>query len=412
MFTDKTAVALIAAAKANGIEPAAMLAIVEVETGGKMFEDDGRTPSLLYERHVAYREANKRSPSLLARFRSAGLALPKWNPPAQYQDERSSPMRLALIEKARGIDPEVADRSASWGLGQTMGFLCTDLGFETAQEMVEHMVGSMTGQIDCMVRELKHSHLIEPLNAHDWPHVARIYNGAGYAKNAYDKKLAAAYARWVRKVSTIMPAGDEAPPRPTPPEQHLSSDEVKQIQMRLRDLGYAEVGDPDGHWDTRVTGAVSAFQAHEGITVTGHYDDVTAAALNTADERPIAIGRALTTADDLKAGGSDTIAHADNASWWAKLKMGAGATFVGGGTASQMGLLDNAQNQLDKVNQARGMWGQVHDIIAPVFASTGVIVAGVILIAAGIAVYYAAQQIRARRVDDHRTGVHAGPSED
>jgi len=53
MFPDKVTFALIAAAKANGIEPAALCALVEVETGGKLFEADGRTPQFLYERNAS-----------------------------------------------------------------------------------------------------------------------------------------------------------------------------------------------------------------------------------------------------------------------------------------------------------------------------------------------------------------------
>jgi hypothetical protein len=37
------------------------------------------------------------------------------------------------------------------------------------------------------------------LRARNWPSFARGYNGPAYAQNAYDKKMAAAYARWKAK---------------------------------------------------------------------------------------------------------------------------------------------------------------------------------------------------------------------
>src|SRR5579885_879088 len=180
MFNDNVAHAIVAAAQKHGIDPAALLAIVEVETGGKTFEQDGRTPQLLYERHIARRESKKKSDDVHAAFRRAGLAIPHWSRSTQYRDERTSAMRLDLIARARAINADVADRSASWGLGQTMGFLAEELGFSSAAEMVAHQTGSVDGQIDCMVRELRHSDLIKSLNAHDWVRVARVYNGAGY----------------------------------------------------------------------------------------------------------------------------------------------------------------------------------------------------------------------------------------
>src|SRR5579875_2060949 len=100
MFDRAIVQAAMEAADKHGIDPASLLALIEVETGGEAFERDGRTPRLLYERHVAWREAGKKSKAMLARFVAAGLAIPRWNRATQYRDERTSAMRLALLEKA------------------------------------------------------------------------------------------------------------------------------------------------------------------------------------------------------------------------------------------------------------------------------------------------------------------------
>jgi hypothetical protein len=154
MFSKTLIDAIVAEAGKSGIEPAALLALVEVETSGAPFEQDGRTPTLLYERHVAWRQAAKISKRLQSAFAAAGLAIPKWSRSTQYKDQGTSAKRLALIARARAVNAEIANQSASWGVGQTMGFLYPELGFESACAMVEHMAGNLAGQIACMVQRV------------------------------------------------------------------------------------------------------------------------------------------------------------------------------------------------------------------------------------------------------------------
>lgn len=396
MFSDQVTHALVAAAQAAGIEPAALCALVEVETGGKLFEQDGRTPQLLYERHVAYREASK--VGKLAAFVAKGLAIPKWNRATQYRDERTSAQRLDLMARAKAIDEETALRSASWGLGQTMGFLAPSLGFATAREMVAHQTGSIDGQIDCMVREIKRSHLVEPMNAHDWPHVARIYNGSGYAANQYDSKLAEAHKRWARKVETVAPGGV---PREAPPEQSLSRDEVREVQSRLRELGYHEVGSVDGAWGTRTAGALAAFQAHEGLPVTSHLDQATRDALDAAEARPVDRERADVQPGDLKEAGSTTVGNAQSVGVVGKIL---GALGLGGGVADTTGALDKVKAATEQVGTLRDLSGTISDVAGWavghwwIFAAIG-----------GFFIVRWAGKIIEARLADHRSGAHAGP---
>ena len=366
MFSDAIANEIVKAANQNGVEPAALLAIVEVETGGKPFENDGRTPTLLYERHVAWREAGKRGQ--LAAFKKAGLAIPRWNRAVQYQDQRTSAQRIALIERARRIDPEIACRSASWGIGQTMGFNAEMLGYPNATRMVEALIGNLAAQLDCLLRELKKSDLVKSLNAHEWVRVARLYNGAGYAANRYDTKLADAYRRWSRKIDQLG--------RPTPPEQKLAPDEIRNIQRRLRNLGYHEVGRIDGIWGPRTVAALSAFQHHEGLPVSGHFDAAThQALLMVMVRRPVSIERQAATINDLRRAGSETIKQADNLAKLAAAKITAGTSVV---TASV----------------SHPNWT--------------IIACGVTLIAAGLVALWIASKIKSNRLADHSSGEHAG----
>jgi hypothetical protein len=204
--------AVIRAARVNRWDPAALLAVVEIESGGKLFEDDGRTPRLLFERHVFYRELGKRQPEKLGLAVSAGLAIPKWNRATQYKDQGTSKGRLAVLASARGIDADCANRSCSWGLGQTMGFNAEGLGFENATELVDYMQqGGVAAQIDCMIREIRRNRLETALTKRDWAAFARGYNGPGYAQNQYDTRLAAAYRKWKAALDPNDPETGDAP---------------------------------------------------------------------------------------------------------------------------------------------------------------------------------------------------------
>ena len=403
MFNDTVVAALVRAADGAGIKRAALLALVETETAGKPFEDDGRTPALLYERHVAWLEAGKVSQKLRAAFAVAGLAIMKWSRATQYKDQRNSSSRLALIGKARAINAEVANRSASWGLPQIMGFNAEGIGFETATHMVAYMTADLDAQIDVLVRNLRKMNLIAALNRGDWVRVARTYNGPGYAANRYDVKLADANKRWERKLVTLAAARKAAP---LPAEQSMSVADLKEVQRQLRVLGYAEAGEPNGVWGTRSVAAVAAFQAHEGLPVNGSIDDATREALAIAVPREASKDRARATADDLSS--SRTIKAADKLGLIAKIKAGVGSLIVGGGGAEYLGVIDRAQEGIEKIDQVKGVWESATDLLGAAFSSPTVIIAGVILIGGGVAVYFLANAIRSYRVEDHNSGAHAG----
>lgn len=231
MFSNEVTNAVIAAASAHAIRPAALLALIQVETAGHSFEVDGKTPTLLFERHVCYREAQKAG--CLAPFVNAGLAIPHWNRATQYRDEATSQERIALIEKARAINVEIANRSASWGIGQTMGFNAPSLGYASATAMIEDFK-TLDGQIDGLIRELTVNHIVKPLNDGDYKTVARLYNGPGYAQNHYDTRLAEAEAQWHRELAAnpVRPAV-AAEQHPAPPAARIDVAAHKQLTANL-----------------------------------------------------------------------------------------------------------------------------------------------------------------------------------
>ena len=188
-------------------------AIIEVEAAGSGFDKLGR-PKMLFEPHVFWRHLGagpKRD-----RAASLGIAYAKWKP-GNYPSD--SYPRLA---QALDLDVEAALKSASWGLTQILGENNVDLGYLTAAGMVVAFCNGEAAQLAGTVALIKSKGLSGKLKAHDWPAVARGWNGPGYAANHYDDKLAAAFAKWKRIPDTpwspgtvsAAPAPVVDPPKP------------------------------------------------------------------------------------------------------------------------------------------------------------------------------------------------------
>ena len=161
-------------------------AILDVESRGKGFDSKGR-PIILFERHWFYRflSGAKRNEAV-----RKGLAVDKWSRATYNQDQYS------LLLRAIEIDETAALKSASWGLGQVMGFNHSLAGYDTVQDFVFAMMDDEDNHLEAMVSFIINAGLDDELRRHDWAGFAKGYNGAGYKANNYDTRLAKAYARW------------------------------------------------------------------------------------------------------------------------------------------------------------------------------------------------------------------------
>lgn len=172
---------------------AAIKAFEEVESKGDGFLPDGH-PVILFERHVMYRRTKAkygftRADALVKQF--PDLINPK---AGGYGKTSEQPGRLDRAAKL--IDRECAIESASWGLFQIMGFHWKALGYPSLQAFVNAMYRSEADQLEAFVRFIKINPSIHrALKARDWAKVAAGYNGPSFKINAYDTKLAAAFAR-------------------------------------------------------------------------------------------------------------------------------------------------------------------------------------------------------------------------
>jgi len=174
-----------------GVEAAAFRAVIAVEAAGSGFDRAGR-PKALFERHHFHKHL-KDTPALLAQAVSAGLAYPKWG---EKPYPKGSDAVYAEIERACAIEKEAALLSTSWGLGQIMGSNFKMAGCASVEEMVEQACASEANQLRQMASFIRSAGLQDELKKKDWAKFARGYNGPGYAKNAYDTKLAAAYKKF------------------------------------------------------------------------------------------------------------------------------------------------------------------------------------------------------------------------
>ncbi|QUS34931.1 N-acetylmuramidase family protein [Falsirhodobacter algicola] len=168
-------------------------AVIDVETAGGGFDRQGR-PRMLFEPHIFWRElpeAKRRSAE------RAGLAYARWGE-APYPADSYPRLEMAML-----LDSRAALRSASWGLGQIMGFNHKAAGYDTVQGMVAAFMDDEAAQLEGMVCFIRSEGLDDELRRHDWSAFARGYNGAGYATHGYHTRLAAAYAKWARIPDTV-----------------------------------------------------------------------------------------------------------------------------------------------------------------------------------------------------------------
>jgi len=183
---------IAAQAKALGIEAAALRAVIEVECRGSGFNEDG-TPVILFERHIMRQRliANKRDIDLsLISVERPDLCSKSTGAYGLYSAQHGRLNAAAQYHRDSALE------SASWGIGQVMGYHWHALGYPSLQAFINVMYKDEASQLDAMCRYIKVNNLVNALKNKDWKAFARGYNGKAYAKNSYDIKLANAYKKW------------------------------------------------------------------------------------------------------------------------------------------------------------------------------------------------------------------------
>jgi len=224
-----------------GVTEAEVWAVLTVETRGFGFLQD-RRPQILFERHVFHRLTQGRHDR-----ENADISNAKAGGYAGGAEEYSR------LEKAMRLDLKAALQSASWGIGQVMGFNYRIAGYASINAMVAAMAKSENAQLLAMAKFIKGKKLDRALQRRSWVSFARGYNGPEFKKNEYDARLAAAHAKY----TLIHP--DLA---------------FRTAQAALRNLGI-DPGPIDGFRGRRTRSALMQFQERSGLPETGELDQDT-----------------------------------------------------------------------------------------------------------------------------------------
>ena len=183
------------AAKELNVEVAAIRAVAEVESAGVGILADGR-PAILYEAHVFHKETGGKHANAKDR-RGVKLSSPTWDRSLYGATGAAQHNRY---EDARALNADAANKACSWGMFQILGQNHKACGFDNSQDFVDAMwTGGAPAHLDAFVKFIQANKLDGALRAKNWASFARGYNGPAYAQNAYDKKMASAYARWKAK---------------------------------------------------------------------------------------------------------------------------------------------------------------------------------------------------------------------
>jgi hypothetical protein len=224
-----------------GVSESEIWAVLTVETRGFGFLAD-RRPQILFERHVFHRLTNGAHDNAnadISKSKAGGYI--------------GGSGEYGRLEKAMQLDKTAALQSASWGIGQIMGFNFKVAGYGSTDKLVAGMVKDENAQLQAMANFIKGNNLAGALQRNNWVSFARGYNGEGFKRNEYDTRLAAAHAKF--KVS-------------------LPDLSLRTAQAALQYLGM-DPGPIDGIRGRRTFSALIRFQEEEGLGETGLLDQDT-----------------------------------------------------------------------------------------------------------------------------------------
>lgn len=169
-----------------GFNIAVLLAFIEVETGGKGFNTDGK---IMIQFEPSWFKKN-------APFAPSGL----WSVnKVDVQNKEWLAFNDAFSKSSDG-----AMKSTSIGLGQIMGFHFERLGFKTVGAMWDHAKESLENQIWQIAKFIDTApKLKQAILDKDWFTIASIYNGTGfialarkYRREPYNISMKKAYEKY------------------------------------------------------------------------------------------------------------------------------------------------------------------------------------------------------------------------
>ncbi|PCI03940.1 MAG: peptidoglycan-binding protein [Hyphomicrobiales bacterium] len=256
MFDENLSSTIEKIASELNIEPAALKAVVQVESAGRLSVNiAGRAePLIRFEGHYFYKllPLAKRNIAVAQGLASAKAGTIK-NPLTQKG-------RWRLLRRAMEINRAAALESVSWGLGQVMGSHWRWLGYASIDALVVEAREGTAGQIRLMARYIEKANLAEKLRAHDWAGFARAYSGPAYRKYKYHTKLKNSYGNFSA-------SGSHKPLKNKMSMLQYGSagKVVSELQKNLTSLGYFLIA--DGDFGPATERAVRQFQVEHHLVV-------------------------------------------------------------------------------------------------------------------------------------------------
>ena len=206
------------------------------------------------------------------------------------------------------------------------------LGFEDNPEALR----DPDTAFETAVREWKARGCNELADADDVVGICKAINGGTNGLVEQKRYLAKAVTIWTDDVDDdLIPlpgAGlEEEPPVPLPPISRPPSYDLRAVQVRLKELGYTEVGNPNGEMGDLTKTAILAFRSEHGLPLMNTIDEQFLTALWDAKPRVLAPARTEATAEEVRQQVPEVKANWLSRAWaWF---MGGGAGLVGVATA-------------------------------------------------------------------------------
>jgi hypothetical protein len=247
-----------------GVDAAKMHAVAAVEVGA--IEHPGLGPPIVrFEVHMFLKYVGT---SNVVQLRDAETAWHKdahWyrnDPDANWERVHSGSQsdEWGALVRCMEEDPVAAWKSASYGVGQLMGWHADLLGFDSARRMAgKAMAGGIPAQIKQWGKYIerdKDGAMLDALRSGDWETFVRFYNGPGQIPY-YTNALVMRYEEAV-DVLANPPSDAEA----------IALDTWRARQQALVALGY-DPGPVDGVKGPSTTRALKAFQSDHGLNPDG-----------------------------------------------------------------------------------------------------------------------------------------------
>lgn len=173
------------------IEVACIKAVTEVESSGEGFLNGH--PKVLFEPHIFWKELRFRGIDPNAHLEgNTDILYIEWGskPYGKYSEQ------WGRLERARAINEDAANSSASWGMFQILGKYFFQAGYMALHEFVSDMEKSEAQHLTAFCNLVKYRNLDDELRNKLWAQFAKAYNGQQYKKNAYHIKLEKAYNKY------------------------------------------------------------------------------------------------------------------------------------------------------------------------------------------------------------------------